>query len=46
MREQPRPSTPAETGLVVEVIDVRKRFESHEVLRGVSFDARRAARRW
>ena len=41
MREQPRPSTPTETGAVVEAIDLRKRFEGHEVLRGVSFNARR-----
>ncbi|HVG80564.1 MAG: ATP-binding cassette domain-containing protein [Candidatus Rokuibacteriota bacterium] len=41
VREQPRPSTPTETGEVVEAIDLRKRFEGHEVLRGVSFNARR-----
>ena len=41
VREQPRPSTPTETGAVVEAIDLRKRFEGHEVLRGVSFNAQR-----
>ena len=46
VREQPRPLTPTETGAVVEAIDLRKRFDGHEVLRGVSFHARQAARRW
>jgi phospholipid/cholesterol/gamma-HCH transport system ATP-binding protein len=41
VRKRPRPSTPTETGAVVETIDLRKRFDGHEVLRGVSFNAQR-----
>jgi phospholipid/cholesterol/gamma-HCH transport system ATP-binding protein len=39
-RQERRP-LPAEGGLVVEVADVRKQFENHEVLRGVSFNVER-----
>jgi phospholipid/cholesterol/gamma-HCH transport system ATP-binding protein len=36
-----RPASPAAGGMVVEVRDVHKQFDSHEVLRGVSFAVER-----
>ncbi|HEU4368672.1 MAG TPA: ATP-binding cassette domain-containing protein [Methylomirabilota bacterium] len=40
-RREPRRPAPADGGLVVEVDDVRKRFDGNEVLRGVSFGVAR-----